>query len=73
MEIEISNEVFDKETHLIGTVIGIQEYNNSAHVEFNIGGILEQKIIPIKNLIKIQTEEIGKRIAMYNSGIKEVI
>lgn len=68
MKIEIGSEVFDKETHLIGTVVDIQEYNNSAQVEFNIGGILKQKSIPIKNLIKIQTEEIGKRIARYNSG-----
>lgn len=68
MKIEIGSEVFDKETHLIGTVVDIQEYNNSAQVEFNIGGILKQKSIPIKNLIKIQTEEIGKRIARYNGG-----
>lgn len=68
MKIEIGSEVFDKETHLIGTVVDIKEYNNSAQVEFNIGGILKQKRIPIKNLIKIQTEEIGKRIARYNSG-----
>lgn len=68
MKIEISNEVFDKETHLIGTVIGIQEYNNSAQVEFSIGGIKKQWLIPVNNLIKIQTEEIGKRIARYNSG-----
>lgn len=68
MKIEIGSEVFDKETHLIGTVVDIQEYNNSAKVEFNIGGILKQKSIPIKNLIKIQTEEIGKRIDRYNSG-----
>lgn len=68
MTIEINNEVFDKEAHLIGTVIDIQEYNNSAHVEFNIEGTKKQKLIPINNLIKIQTEEIGKRIARYNSG-----
>ena len=68
MKIEIGSEVFDKETHLIGTVVDIQEHNNSAQVEFNIGGILKQKSIPIKNLIKIKTEEIGKRIARYNSG-----
>lgn len=68
MVIEINNEVFDKETRLIGTVIGTREYNDCVQVEFNIGGILKQKIVPIENLIKIQTEEIGKRIARYNNG-----
>lgn len=68
MVIEINNEVFDKETRLIGTVIGTQEYNDCVQVEFNIGGILKQKIVPIENLIKIQTKEIGKRIARYNNG-----
>lgn len=66
MEFKLRDEVFDKETQLIGTIIEIQEYSSAAKVEFSIEGNLKQMLIPIKRLIKIKKEDIKKSIEKWN-------
>lgn len=77
MEFKKSDRVFHKNLKLFGTFVDYawENPNEEADVDFEMeDGYIEQRHVSINQLQKCPSnEEIGKRIARYNSGIKEVI
>ena len=76
MKFKNGDRVFHKNLELFGTFVGYAwETNAEADVDFETeDGYIEQRHVSINQLQKCPSdEEIGERIARYNSGIKEVI
>lgn len=76
MKFKKGDRVFHKNLELFGTFVGYAwETNAEADVDFETeDGYIEQRHVSINQLQKCPSdEEIGERIARYNSGIKEVI
>lgn len=76
MKFKNGDRVFHKNLELFGTFVGYAwETNVEADVDFETeDGYIEQRHVSINQLQKCPSdEEIGERIARYNSGIKEVI